>query len=268
MLGRIAEQQPAGSSETFDRGASSYRSGIVAFTATTAERLADRAAIRAGDLVLDLGTGPGVVPAVAIARGARCIGVDNALGMLREASRAVPEARWVHASGQCPPFAPRSIDIITAAYAFGCVAPGGSLSEALLTILRPGGRIAFSNWVPEGSANIQILRQALAEHGDPAAPEPPRYPKWLFPPLEAYQQLVASPGLTRGGAELVLHHWVLPSPYSLFDSLLAINPRLQGHSSSHLSRIREATAALAEKHRRGSSIHLPMQVAYGWAHAA
>jgi SAM-dependent methyltransferase len=265
---KMREQRPASSAQTFSRGAGAYRTGIAAFTATTAERLADRAGIQRGDLVVDLGTGPGVVAAVAVARGARCVGLDNARGMLEEARKLVPEARWVLASGQHLPFAPASADVITAAYAFGCVAPGGKLSESLLGTLRSGGRLAFSNWVPEASSNIQILRQALAEHGDPRAPEPPNYPEWLFPPLDFYRELVRSPGLLRGGAELVLHHWVLQSPYELFDSLLEINPRLQGHSPPHLERIRAATASLAERHRRGSSIYLPMQVAYGWAHAA
>jgi hypothetical protein len=97
---------------------------------------------------------------------------------------------------------------------------------------------------------------------------PPKYPEWLFPPWEFYRELVRSPGLVEGGAELVRHHWVIRSPYELFDSLLEINPRLQGHSPAHLARIREATASRAERYRRGSSIHLPMQVAYGWARTA
>jgi SAM-dependent methyltransferase len=264
----IREQRPADSAQTFSRGAGAYRTGIAAFTATTAERLADRAGIQRGDLVVDLGTGPGVVAAVAVARGARCVGLDNARGMLVEARKLVPEARWVLASGHRLPFAPASADVITAAYAFGCVAPGGKLSESLMSTLRSGGRLAFSNWVPEASANIQILREVLAEHGDPRAPEPPKYPEWLFPPLDFYQELVRSPGLLRGGAELVLHHWILQSPYELFDALLEINPRLQGHSPPHLERIRAATASLAERHRQGSCIYLPMKVAYGWAHAA
>ena len=60
----------------------------------------------------------------------------------------------------------------------------------------------------------------------------------------------------------------MSSPYELFDSLLEINPRLQGHSPAHLERIREATASLVEHYRQGPCIQLPMQVAYGWAHAA
>lgn len=264
---RTPEQGPRDSPQTFSRGAGAYRTGIAAFTATTAERLADRASVQEGDFVVDLGTGPGVVAAVVLGRGARCVGVDNARGMLAQAREAVPGARWVLASGQHLPFTAHVADVVTAAYAFECVAPGGKLSESLLRILRPGGRLAFSNWVPEGSTNIAILRQVLAEHGDPSVPEPPKYPDWLFPPLEFYQELVRSPGLLNGGAEVVLHHWVLRSPYELFDSLLEINPRLRGHSRAHLDCIREATAGLAELYRQGSSIHLPMKVAYGWAHA-
>ena len=260
------EQSPADSVSTFSRGAGAYRTGIAAFTATTAERLADRAGIRPGELVLDLGTGPGVVAAVAVARGARCVGLDHARGMLEQARQFVPEARWVRGSGQQLPFAHGVADVVTAAYAFGCIAPGGRLSESLLHTLRPGGRFAFTNWVHEASANIQILREALAEHGDPRAPKPSPYPPWLFPPLDVYRDLVRSPVLRDGGAEIVLHHWTLHSPYDLFDSLLEINPRLQGRSAAHLARVREATASLAERHRRpGGNIELPMEIAYGWA---
>ena len=264
----LREQRPANSTETFCRGAIGYRTGIAAFTAITAERLADLTRIRSGDRVLDLGTGPGVVAAAAAARGARCIGLDSARGMLVEAREAVPKGLWVLGSGQQPPFADGVADVITAAYAFGCIAPGGKLSAPLLEIMRSGGRLAFSNWDPQGCANIQILRQAIAEYGDPAAPSPPSYPDWLFPSLETYQALMRSPGLVGGGAEIVLHHWILRSPYDLFDSLLEINPRLQGHSAVHLGRIRVATAALAERYRQASSISLPMQVAYGWARTA
>lgn len=255
------------STRAFSCGAPAYRKGIAAFTRITAERLADLARIGPADRVLDLGTGPGVVPAVAIARGAWCLGVDNARGMLREARKTVPTSRWVQSSGQLLPFRHDTADVVTAAYAFGCVAPGGRLSTRLLLVLRPGGRLAFSNWVPEGSANIQILNEALELHGDPDAPPPPGYPPWLFPSLESYRELVRSPGLRDGHAEIVAHDWVLHSPYDLFDSLVEINPRLRGHSVSHLARIRETTADLVLRYQQSERIRLPMEIAYGWAYA-
>lgn len=142
------------------------------------------------------------------------------------------------------------------------------MSGELLEILKPGGRLAFSNWIPSESANIQILQEALQEHGDPDAPEPPSYPDWLFPSIDVYREVVSSPGLANGGVETVLHHWALQTPYDLFDSLLGINPRLQGHSAAHRARIREATAVLVERYRKGAQLMLPMRVVYGWAHVA
>lgn len=122
-------QQPADSRDTFSRGAGAYRTGIAAFTKTTAEHLLELAAVRPGDKLVDLGTGPGVVPGVATAKGARCIGLDNASGMLEQARRATPGSYWVRGSGQRLPFSDRIADVVTAAYAFGCIAPGGRLCQ-------------------------------------------------------------------------------------------------------------------------------------------
>ncbi|MFI5317212.1 MAG: class I SAM-dependent methyltransferase [Myxococcota bacterium] len=261
--------QPRRSYEaTFDRGAGAYRRGIASFTRATADQMLAGLPLEDRDLLVDLGTGPGPVVAAARARGIRALGVDTALGMLVQARSQVAGACWLRASGLSLPLADESADVVTAAYAFGCIAPGGSLSKELLRVLRPGGHLAFTNWIPAECVNVQILARAVERFGDPAAAPAASHPPWLFPDEEAYRSLVRSAGLAEGRIERRSLLWSMSSPYDLFESLLEINPRLQGHSPSHLASIREATAEAVRGYARGDRFAVPMGIVFGWAHRA
>jgi len=260
-----AFQAPASHAETFHRGAGAYQRGIAAFTRVTAEQLLAPVPIRSGDVLVDLGTGPGPVVAAALARGASSIGVDRAHGMLLQARDHVLGSRWVRASGTELPFAVASADVIAAAYAYGCIAPGGRISAELLRVLRPGGYLAFTNWIPGECMNVQILARSVESFGDPGVPAPTAYPPWLFPDEKAYVSVVCSRGLAAGRVEKRSLIWSMSSPYELFDSLLEINPRLQGHSHSHLANIREATADQVRTYAQGEHFAVPMGIMFGWA---
>ncbi len=261
-------QPPSSHSETFQRGARAYGRGIAAFTRATAEQLLAEVPHGRGDVVIDLGTGPGPLVSVARSRGARSIGVDLAHGMLLQARSAVPGAGWVRASGTTLPFASASADVITAAYAYGCVAPRGTLSAELLRVLRPGGQLAFTNWIPAECMNVQILARSVACVGDPNVPAPPAYPPWLFPGETSYWSAVRSRGLEAGRIEKRSLNWAMSSRYELFDSLLEINPRLQDHSPSHLAAIREASADLVDAYVLNGRYAVPMGIMFGWARRA
>lgn len=261
-------QAPVDATAVFSRCAASYRRGIASFTATTVEVLLQGVHLSVGDRLVDLGTGTGVVAHFAQELGARVIGLDSAHGMLAQARRHVPQATWVRADGTRIPLADASADVITSAYAYACIAPGGHLSAEILRVLRPGGWVGFSNWIPTQCMNVQILARAVEAKGDPNAPVPPAYPSWLFPPEEGYRDVVSSAGLAAGRIELRSMVWRMASPYELFDSLLEINPRLHGHSPRHLPQIREETARLASAYRHGAQIEIPMGIAYGWARRA
>jgi hypothetical protein len=116
--------------------------------------------------------------------------------------------------------------------------------------------------------NVQILARAVERLGDPAAAPAASYPPWLFPDEEAYQALVRSPGLVEVRIERRSLVWPMPSPYDLFESLLEINPRLQGHSPRHLASIREATAEAVRGYARKERYEIPMGIVFGWARRA
>jgi SAM-dependent methyltransferase len=122
-------------------------------TTPPAARLVKHAGIRAGQRVLDVACGTGVVSVTAARLGARVTGLDLTPDLLehaRENSRiAAVEIDWREGDVEQLPFADASFDVVVSQ--FGHIfAPQPEVAIAeMLRVLRPGGTIAFSTWPPE-----------------------------------------------------------------------------------------------------------------------
>jgi SAM-dependent methyltransferase len=126
---------------------------LEAITTPTAAELVRRASPRAGQRVLDIACGTGVV-AVTVARlGARVTGLDltpELLERARENARiAGVEIEWHLGDVEQLPFADAAYDVVLSQ--FGHIfAPRPDIAIAeMLRVLKPGGTIAFSTWPPE-----------------------------------------------------------------------------------------------------------------------
>jgi demethylmenaquinone methyltransferase / 2-methoxy-6-polyprenyl-1,4-benzoquinol methylase len=110
--------------------------------------LVSAVAPRAGDRVLDVATGTGMVAAELLAR-ADCsvVGIDQSVEMLAAARARFagePEARVELIEGQAEalPFADESFDALTFTYLLRYVDDPAATMRELARVLRPGGRIA------------------------------------------------------------------------------------------------------------------------------
>ena len=127
---------------------------VAAFTVPPAAMLVDYARVRAGQEVLDVGCGTGVVALTAARRGARVRGVDLSPVLLEEARKnaALMDAReveFVEGDVEALPFPDASFDVVLSQFGH-MFAPRPELAvREMLRVLRPGGRIAFSTWPPE-----------------------------------------------------------------------------------------------------------------------
>jgi len=126
---------------------------MATFTAAAASQLADFAGVQAGQAVLDVACGTGVVAVTAARRGAKVRALDLSQVLLEQARQnaqiAAVAVDWHEGDVEALPFADGSFDVVLSQ--FGHIfapRPAVAVGE-MLRVLRPGGRIAFSTWPPD-----------------------------------------------------------------------------------------------------------------------
>jgi ubiquinone/menaquinone biosynthesis C-methylase UbiE len=128
-------------------------SALEAVTTPQAPRLLRHAKVRAGDRLLDVGCGTGVVSITAARLGAKVTGLDltpELLQRARENARISEVAVEFHeGDAEDLPFADASFDVVLSQFGhMFAPRPEVAISE-MLRVLRPEGTIGFSTWPPE-----------------------------------------------------------------------------------------------------------------------
>jgi len=150
------------------------------------DRLAAEAGIGTGSLVLDIGSGLGG-PALRLAEslGCRVTGVDLVQTNV-ETAQARAEARGLaervgfrQGDAQDLPFADDSFDVIFSQDAL-CHVPAKvqAVAEAV-RLVRPGGRIAFTDWVETGPMSAAMQETVLDALASENLAAPAQYRDWL-----------------------------------------------------------------------------------------
>ena len=123
------------------------------FTTAVAAQLVKHARIEAGQRVLDVGCGTGVVAVTAARRGAKVTGLDltpELLARAREnAELAEVDIDWHEGDVEQLPFADGTFDVVVSQFGhMFAPRPEVALAE-MLRVLKPKGTIAFATWPPE-----------------------------------------------------------------------------------------------------------------------
>lgn len=160
------------------------------------EQVIARAALQAGERVLDLGTGTGAVAlrvAPMVAPGGEVLGVDPSPEMLALAERRVTELGLANvdlreARAEALPAEDGAFDVILAALCFMYVIDRAAAAREGARVLRPGGRLVASVWAGPEQCDI-VLFQATAARFAPAPPVPGVGPGALANPAPFLAQL-------------------------------------------------------------------------------
>jgi demethylmenaquinone methyltransferase/2-methoxy-6-polyprenyl-1,4-benzoquinol methylase len=119
-------------------------------------RALDEIEVGAGDVVVDLACGTGDLTELAVARGARVVGVDFAREMLRGARHRGIAANFVQGDGAALPLASGSATVAVCGFALRNFVALPDIFAELARIIAPGGRIALIDVDRPSSAIVRI----------------------------------------------------------------------------------------------------------------
>jgi SAM-dependent methyltransferase len=178
------------------------------FTCRPAARLAVFAGIRAGQRVLDVACGTGVVSLAAARAGARVTGLDLTPELLvrarQNAAIAGADVEWHEGDAEALPFADAAFDVVVSQFGHMFAPRPPVVTAEMLRVLKPGGTIAFTTWPPE--LYTGLLFRLIGSHMPPLPPE-------VSPPVQWGDPATVRERLGDRVRDLVFDRGVQLAPY-------------------------------------------------------
>lgn len=252
----------------FDRAAPTYEQTGVAFFDPIGGALAERAGLRAGERVLDVGCGRGasLLPAAeAVGPSGVAVGIDLAPGMVAATAdearrRGLTQVHVKVGDAEAPDFPDASFDAVLGGLVLFFLPDAAATVRAYARVLRPGGRLALSTFTEVTDADKEWFQHLGGVLGPylPASPEPaPGSP----PPPEARlrTQQSLTDVLTDGGfSDLrfteMAHRTVFARPEQFWDWLWSAGMRgmMESIAPKDHDAVRTALTALVAERLRAA----------------
>jgi SAM-dependent methyltransferase len=212
--------------QRWQSAAAGYETTFAGATRPFIDALLDAAQVASGTQLLDIACGPGILAAIASARGATATGLDFAPAMLAIARSRDGATRFDEGDAEALPYADGQFDAVVSNFGIHHVPrPALALAEAH-RVLRNGGRVAFSFWA-EPAENIawKLLFDAIARHGDRTASQAPP-PGGGFSTTTQCEDALRQVGFTDCSTQLVRATWHHANAQALVAALQAGTARM------------------------------------------
>lgn len=149
-------------------------------TTMPAAKLVKFAQVKAGQRVLDVACGSGVVALTAARRGAKASGLDLTPALLERAREnagvAGVEVAFSEGDAEALPYPDGSFDVVLSQFGHMFAPRPAVVTGEMLRVLKRGGRIAFSTWPPEHLVGGMFAFIARNMPPPPAGAEQPDAP--------------------------------------------------------------------------------------------
>jgi ubiquinone/menaquinone biosynthesis C-methylase UbiE len=159
---------------SYDATAAEFATLTNRYSGRVAARMLDLAAVSAGDRVLDVGTGTGLLARFAAARGAEAVGIDHSAGMLGQAQGEADGAgvgsrtQFLQMDAEALSFDDEAFDVCTSLYVLRHLPNPLAAAREMHRTLKSGGRLVVAIGARPGlfstsavDAAADRLRQAL-----------------------------------------------------------------------------------------------------------
>jgi len=142
------------------------------------EAVINRASLRVGERVLDLGTGTGAVAlraAAAVGAGGSVVGVDISQEMLARARQTtatldLQNVDFVEGRAEAIPAEPATFDVVLASLSLMYVIDRAAGAREISRVLRPAGRFVAAVWAGAASSDIVLFQQTAGRFAPPPVP--------------------------------------------------------------------------------------------------
>ena len=246
-----------------------YERHFTRLTYQTVPGILDAVFAAKGMRLLDVCTGPGLLAAAALERGADVVGLDFSSKVIAVARRNVPGAEFQQGDAQALPFEAESFDAVVCGYGIIHVPePQKALSE-MHRVLKPGGHIAISVWdAPKPSNGFGLLFDAIKEHGDLNVPLPHGPDFFQFSEPEKLSGALQETGFTDSAAQIVEQTWQFDEPLGLITAILEGGVRARGLLRAQTEDVRNAiftaVASRMQQYRSSDGVYrVPMPALVG-----
>jgi SAM-dependent methyltransferase len=239
----------------WNRSAEAYADVFQGSVTQAIEPMLDAAGVVGGSRVLDVATGPGIVAAAALERGATAKGIDFAERMVAVARQRSPQIEFEVADAADLPFDDDTFDAVVMGFALFMMAePDKALHEAH-RVLAPGGKVACTVWdwpVPGFELFYSPMERYVPE--EPVLGGNP--PLFGVSDADVLKAVLAKAGFVDPAVERLPIVWELASPDELFNALATLRD-FSDISNDVLSSFRSEVAAGAEAYKREERYFVP-----------
>jgi len=239
----------------WNRTAEAYADVFQGCVTQAIEPMLDAAGVVNGSRVLDVATGPGIVAAAALERGATAKGIDFAENMVAVARKRYPRIEFDVADAANLPFDEDLFDAVVMGFALFMMAEPDTVLHEAHRVLVPGGKVACTVWdwpVPGFDVFYSPMERYVPE--EPVLGGDPR----LFGVSDArvLKAVLAQANFVDPVVKRLPIVWELASPDELFNALATLRDFTDVPEDT-LSAFRSEVAAGAEAYKRAERYVVP-----------